>query len=118
VDSIHQKATMTTPILPDPIAAYFAADRQNPEALARCFTAQATVKDEGHTHTGLDAIKAWKAAASAKYTYTAEPFALEQKDGHHLVSSRVVGNFPGSPVDLRYRFRLERGLIATLEITA
>jgi hypothetical protein len=25
---------------------------------------------------------------------------------------------PGSPLDLRYRFRLERGLIASLEITA
>jgi hypothetical protein len=31
---------------------------------------------------------------------------------------RVSGNFPGSPVDLRYRFGLERGLIASLEITA
>jgi hypothetical protein len=30
----------------------------------------------------------------------------------------VAGNFPGSPADLQYRFRLERGLIASLEITA
>lgn len=107
---------MTHLTLPDPIAAYFAADRQNPEALARCFTAQATVKDEGHTHTGLAAIQAWKAAASTQYTYTTEPFALEQKDGLHVVSSHVAGTFPGSPIDLRYRFRLERGLIASLEI--
>jgi hypothetical protein len=28
----------------------------------------------------------------------------------------VTGDFPGSPVDLRYRFRLEGGLIASLEI--
>jgi hypothetical protein len=33
-----------------------------------------------------------------------------------VVRSRVTGNFPGSPVNLRYRFRLERGLIASLEI--
>jgi len=109
---------MTHLTLPDPIAAYFAADRQNPEALARCFTAQATVKDEGHTHTGLAAIQAWKAAASTQYTYTTEPFALEQKDGLHVVSSHVAGTFAGSPIDLRYRFRLERGLIASLEIGA
>ena len=108
---------MTVLMLPDPIAAYFAADPQNPEALARCFTAQAVVKDEGHTHLGLDAIKAWKAAASAKYSYTSEPTALEQSEGCHIVTSRVAGNFPGSPVDLRYRFRLERGLIAALEIS-
>ena len=108
---------MSTLMLPEPIAAYFAADQQNPEALARCFTAQAVVKDEGHTHTGLAAIKAWKAAASAQYTYTTQPFALQQQDGFQVVASHVVGNFPGSPVDLRYRFRLERGLIASLEIT-
>lgn len=109
---------MTQLTLPEPIAAYFAADRKNPAAVARCFTAQATVKDEGQTHTGLDAIKAWKAAASTQYTYTTEPFALAQQHGQHIVSSRVSGNFPGSPVDLHYRFRLERGLIASLEITA
>lgn len=109
---------MTPLSLPDPIAAYFAADQQkNAEAIARCFTAQAVVKDEGRTYSGIDAIKAWKAAASKKYTYTTEPFALQQSDGHQVVTSCVEGNFPGSPVDLRYRFRLERGLIASLEIT-
>ncbi|WP_315132720.1 nuclear transport factor 2 family protein [Achromobacter marplatensis] len=108
---------MTALILPEPIAAYFAADKQNPEAVVRCFTAQAVVKDEGRSHVGLDAIRAWKVKASSEYTYTSEPFALEQKDGRHLVISRVAGNFPGSPVDLRYDFRLERGLIASLEIT-
>lgn len=109
---------MTVLNLPEPIQAYFAADRQNPDALARCFTTQATVKDEGQTHAGLDAIKAWKAAASARFDYTNEPFTLDQDSGHHVVHSRVTGNFPGSPVNLRYRFRLERGLIASLEITA
>ena len=109
---------MTPLSLPDPSAAYFAADQQKTaEAIARCFAAQAVVKDEGRTHSGIDAIKAWKAAASTKYTYTTEPFALQQSDGHQVVTSRVEGNFPGSPVDLRYRFRLERGLIASLEIT-
>ena len=107
---------MTKLTLPEPIAAYFAADQHNPEALARCFTAQATVKDEGQTHTGLDAIRAWKAAASTQYKYTTEPFAVEQENGHHTVRSRVSGSFPGSPVDLQYRFRLERGLITSLEI--
>jgi hypothetical protein len=108
---------MTTLILPDPIAAYFAADQRSADTITRCFTAQAVVKDEGRTHTGLEAIKAWKAAAAAAYTYTSEPFAMEQKDGLHVVTSRVTGNFPGSPLDLRYRFRLEGGLIASLEIT-
>jgi len=109
---------MTALSLPEPIAAYFAADQQNAQALAQCFTAQAVLKDEGRTHCGREAIAAWKAQASAQYTYTADPFAFDVEDGHPVVGCHVAGNFPGSPVDLRYRFRLERGLIASLEITA
>ena len=103
--------------LPEPIAAYFAAEH-NPEALARCFTAQAVMKDEGHTYTGVDAIKAFMAEASARYSATTVPFALEREDGFQIVKAKVTGNFPGSPIDLSYRFRLERGLIAALEIKA
>jgi len=55
--------------------------------------------------------------ASAKYVYTSQPLALEQKDGRYIVTSRLTGNFPGSPVDLRFAFCLERGKIAYLEIT-
>lgn len=102
--------------LPEPIAAYFAAEHK-PEALARCFTSQAVMKDDGHTYTGVDAIKAFMAEASAKYSATSMPFALEREDGFQIVRAKVTGNFPGSPIDLSYRFRLERGLIATLEIT-
>lgn len=103
--------------LPEPIAAYFAAEH-NPEALARCFTAQAVMKDDGHTYTGVDAIKAFMAEASARYSATTVPFALERGDGFQIVKAKVTGNFPGSPVDLSYRFRLERCLIAALEIKA
>ncbi|MDB5821762.1 MAG: hypothetical protein JWR21_466 [Herminiimonas sp.] len=108
---------MTDLILPEPIAAYFDADTRDGEAVARSFTKQAVVKDEGQTYSGPEAIKAWKAAASARYSYTSEPFAVVQKDGRYIVTSRLTGNFPGSPVDLRYAFRLERGKIASLEIT-
>ena len=107
---------MTDLNLPEPVAAYFDADQRDGEAVARCFTQQAIVRDEGRTHQGPEAITAWKTAASVKYRYTSKPFAVEQKDGWCIVTSRLTGNFPGSPVDLRYRFRLERGRIARLEI--
>lgn len=108
---------MSALALPEPIAAYFAAEH-NPEALAHCFTAQAVMKDEGRTYTGINAIKAFMAEASAKYSATSAPFAIEREDGCQLVRVNVSGNFPGSPIVLSYRFRLERGLIASLEITA
>ena len=46
--------------LPQAIDAYFAADRGNSEEVARCFTENAVVKDEGQTYNGLVAIKQWK----------------------------------------------------------
>ena len=103
--------------LPAPISRYFAADEQREaEAISRCFTVDAIVKDEGNTHAGLLAILQWKAEASTKYSYTAEPFAIADEGGRTIVTSRLVGNFPGSPVDLRYLFQLEGDKIAELEI--
>lgn len=103
--------------LPEPIVAYFDADQRDGDAVARCFIERAVVEDEGRSHCGHAAIEAWKTAASRKYSYTAEPFAQEQKEGRIVVKTRLTGNFPGSPVDLQFVFRLERGKIAHLEIT-
>ena len=102
--------------LPKPIVAYFAADSGDGDAVSQCFTENAIVKDEGHTHKGRAAIKTWKTDASTKYQYTSEPFACEEKDGKIVVTSHLVGNCPGSPVDLRYFFKLEGEKIASLEI--
>lgn len=102
--------------LPKGIAAYFTADRADSEAVVQCFTDNAVVKDEGHTYEGLAAIRQWKTGSSKKYTYTSEPFACGEKDGRTIVTSRVTGNFPGSPVDLRYIFGLDGNRIASLEI--
>jgi hypothetical protein len=112
-----EEAAMKELNLPEPVAAYFAADRRGAHSVAQCFTHEGRVVDEGKTHTGPAAIEAWKAAATAQFTYRVEPFALEKKDRQYIVTSRVTGNFPGSPVDLRYRFLLERGRIASLEIS-
>lgn len=108
---------MRNPDLPEPIAAYFEADRSGGDAVARCFTREGVVVDEGCTHAGAAAIEAWKTAASASFDYVAEPLAIEGKGGRYLVTVRVTGNFPGSPVDLRFAFTLERGKISSLEIT-
>ena len=102
--------------LPKPIAAYFIAGEVDGETVSQCFTADAVVKDEGHTHKGRAAIKQWKTDASAKYQYTCEPLACEEKDGKTVVTCHLAGNFPGSPVDLRFFFKLEGDKIASLEI--
>lgn len=102
--------------LPKPVAAYFTADKGDSETVSRCFTDDAVVKDEGHVYDGRAAIKKWKEEASAKYEYTSEPVAVERKDGRCVVTCRLTGNFPGSPVDLRFFFQLEGEKIASLVI--
>ena len=110
---------VTKPVsLPEPIAAYFATDRSGGKAVSLCFTDDAVVTDEGHTYRGRAAIQQWKTDASIKYQYTSEPFAYQEKEGRIIVTSHVAGNFPGSPIDMRFYFKLEGDKIASLEIGA
>lgn len=105
-----------TPALPAPIAQYFAADAKDSAAIAQCFTADAVVVDERQTHQGREAIARWKAEASAKYDYVSTPIAVTAEGVKTIVTAHVAGNFPGSPVDLRYAFTLSGEAIARLEI--
>jgi hypothetical protein len=105
-----------TPNLPGPVAAYFVADSGDSQKFSQCFTDDAVVKDEGHTHNGRTAIRQWKECASAKYTYTCEPLTCERQGATTVVTSRLTGNFPGSPVNLRFIFVVAGDKIASLEI--
>lgn len=103
--------------LPEAIAAYFQADRNaNADAVAASFSNDAVVTDEKNVYRGRDAVRRWRAEASTKYTYTVVPFALTAEGDRTVVSSHLTGDFPGSPIDLRYFFVLEGDKIAELEI--
>src|SRR5207302_1597600 len=103
--------------LPKPIARYFATDRADANAVAECFTEDGVVVDENHTYTGRQAIRRWKESATTRYKYTSNPIASEEQGGKTVVTSRLTGDFPGSPVDLRYVFDLDGDRIASLKIT-
>jgi hypothetical protein len=103
--------------LPTPIAIYIAAENSgDPEALAECFAEDAVVRDESQTIEGLVAIKQWKAETKKKYQHTIEPLALAQDDGKTIVTNRLTGNFPGSPIELEFVFALKGDKITFLEI--
>src|SRR5713101_475651 len=103
--------------LPTPIATYIgAANRGETEELAQCFAESAVVRDEGKTIEGLAAIKKWKAETKEKYQHTIEPLAATQKDDQIIVTNRLTGNFPGSPIELEFVFTLDHNKIASLEI--
>lgn len=104
--------------LPLPIARYFTADKsKDATAIVAAFTEDAIVRDEGQTYVGHAAIRQWKLTSSSKYTYTVAPFALTIDQDASIVTAHLAGDFPGSPVDLRYRFVLAGDRIAGLEIT-
>lgn len=103
--------------LPEPISAYFEADRSNKSAVGDCFTDDAVVIDEKKTYTGRDSIQAWKEHSDTKYTYTVEPIAIAVDGDRTVVTAHLVGSFAGSPLDLRYAFALKDNKIASLEIT-
>jgi len=103
--------------LPRPIATYVAAaNSDEEEALAQCLVENAVVRDEGQTIEGLAAIKQWMAETRKKYQHTLEPLASAQKDNKTIVTNRLTGNFPGSPIELEFVFTLDGDRTATLEI--
>lgn len=103
--------------LPKAIASYFEADKNgDTDDVSKCFVETAFVKDEGKPHLGRDEIRNWKTSSSKEYEYTVEPFKIATEGNRTVVTSHLAGNFPGSPVDLRYFFVLDGDLIQELEI--
>jgi hypothetical protein len=103
--------------MPSALATYFAAeDASDTDVLERCFAPDAVVHDEGRVMQGLDAIKAWKLAARAKYQYQVTSKRASTVGTTTTVLARVTGSFAGSPVELTYTFGLAGEKIASLEI--
>jgi hypothetical protein len=100
-----------------PIDLYFTSENaHHPSAIDRCFAAGAVVLDEGKTITSVAAIKAWRIETGEKYHHVVEPLSVSTRDGKVVVTAKVSGNFPGSPIKLEHLFQIESGRIASLEI--
>lgn len=103
--------------LPQVIVRYIATEtRGDAAAFAQCFAPQAVVRDEGKTVDGLAAIQQWKAKTTAKYRHTMEPLAAVEGGRATVVTCRLTGTFPGSPIDLQFVFELNADTIVSLEI--
>jgi hypothetical protein len=105
--------------LPPVIAAYFAGtNAHDVEACAACFTDDASVRDEGRERNGLAEIREWKAEVIEKYRMSVDIVDGTAGDTAEkfVVTGRVTGTFPGSPVEIPFKFKLEGEKIARLEI--
>lgn len=100
--------------LPKPVESYIAAaNSHDADATAACFTRDAVVRDEGRDRA---AIREWSEEVSRKYNPTVTVLGIAEAGGKIIVTGRVSGTFPGSPIDLRHIFTLEGEKIARLEI--
>lgn len=103
--------------MPPTIDTYFAAtNKHDVNGMIAVFADGAVVKDEGRDHHGSDAIRKWMKDTLAKYDFKVETTGVTARDGKVVVTGLVSGNFPGSPVSLRYEFTLDHEKITRLEI--
>lgn len=104
--------------LTGPVANYIeAANAHDVDAVAASFSEAAVVRDEGQSRQGIAAIRQWATDVGKKYRPTVEVLDVVQTADKTILTGRVSGDFPGSPVDLRYVFILAGGKIERLEIS-
>ncbi len=104
--------------LPPIIAAFFQSTNTREFAsFLSLFTADAHVNDEANDYYGAQ-IAEWIDQATADAKPTADVTDITRDGDQFEVTAQVSGNFPGSPIQLRYYFTLENSKIAKLLIKA
>jgi uncharacterized protein (TIGR02246 family) len=105
--------------LPDVISDYVdASNSRDAERFGTLFTKDAIVHDEGQEHRGVAAIKKWLAFTAKKYAFTLTPIRLSRKEGEVVLTVKMTGDFPGNPISTHFRFVVNEGRIAKLDIRA
>ena len=108
---------MKTQQIPEIIETYFrASNADDIGGLVSCFSTDAAVIDENETHRGAAAIKAWSVNVRKKYEFKTEVLRVIENPGAVVVTAKLSGTFPGSPVDLDFKFTLKGNQISSLEI--
>ncbi|MFC8177557.1 MULTISPECIES: nuclear transport factor 2 family protein [Nocardiaceae] len=74
------------------------------EAYFAQFRPDAVVEDEGREHHGIDEIRAWRTEVP---DVTYRPRTPTVSGDGHDVKAEIAGDFPGSPVTLRFYFELD-----------
>ena len=90
------------------------APRADANAYFAQFAEDAVVEDEGQAHRGIAAIRAWRGKVP-RVAYTLRD--VKATTTGHDAAVDIAGDFPGSPVSLRFHFQFAAdGRIAALTI--
>lgn len=106
---------MNTELAPVIAAFFHASNTREFSDFLSLFTPDAHVNDEANDHYGAE-IAQWIDRATADTKPTADVTGITGDGEQFIITAEVSGNFPGSPVQLRYDFTLKDGKIATLLI--
>ena len=85
-------------------------------AFVKTFAENASVHDEGGDYHGTAAIKLWNEETNKKYQTRMEPIAFNDSKGESVLTIRMSGTFPGSPVEAKFHFVISDGKIISLRI--
>jgi hypothetical protein len=103
--------------LPKAVRAYFdGSNAHDADAIAQAFAVDGIVHDEHKNHGGRAAIGAWARETIDKYRTTITPLSVGESDGTATVKAKVSGTFPGSPIELTFRFEFGEHGIRSLKI--
>jgi hypothetical protein len=104
------------PTIPGAVRRYFElAALPDQDSYFALFADDATVEDEGAEHHGIASIRAWRTGVpEVAYTVT----GTDVTDGGATVATAdISGDFPGSPVSLRFHFEYgDDGRVRVLRI--
>lgn len=106
--------------LPEPIAAYVAANSQlDVEGMLKPFTADAVILDNGHRYEGRAEQRTFFESEVVAVRAIFAPDTVRHESGDVVVlEGPAHGDFQGSPIRFTYRFTLANDAIKTLEISA
>jgi len=93
-----------------------ASNAHDVKSILLCFSEDTVVRDEGETLRGKKAIEGWISKTIEKYKFQFKPLSVKEDGGEVVVSVKVSGTFPGSPVTLDYHFKIENEKILSLVI--
>jgi hypothetical protein len=86
-------------------------------SFSRCFSDNALIFDEGKIYKGREEIKQWNKETNSEYKTLFEVTDFSTEDTTTILKINISGSFDGSPVMLKFHFRIEDNVIAALVIT-
>ena len=85
-------------------------------AYANLFSETAVVFDEGKTNKGRPEIEQWIDHSNKNYKSIMKPLEYIE-NGTTSVTAACSGTFPGSPITLKFHFKIVDGHIQHLKVT-